>query len=174
MSETLEMSDIHALRAVTGWLELGNTAEAELELAAIPARRRQHPDVLETEWMVAAASRNWPRGLAVAELLVTVAPDRVNGWIHRAFSARRAPGGGLGRARELLLEAVERFPEESIIPYNLACYAAQLGDLDDARRRLETACQQAGSKARIQSMALADEDLLPLRAEIRRWKVKKR
>lgn len=173
MSEPLEMSDIHCLRAVSGWIELGSLVEAEVEFGRIPVQRRQHPEVLETEWLLTAARRDWTRSLAVADLLVEVAPDRANAWIHRAYAARRADGGGLTKAREILMEALPRFPDESVIPYNLACYAAQLGELDDARRWLETARQRGGS-AMIQSMAIADSDLLPLRKEIQRWKVKKR
>jgi Flp pilus assembly protein TadD len=173
MSEPLDMPDFHTLRAVSGWIELGNLAEAELELGRIPVRRRQQPDVLEAEWLLAAARRDWARALTVAERLVSLAPDRANAWIHSAYSARRTESGGLTYARLILLQALDRFPDESVIPYNLACYAAQLGELDDARRWLETARQRGGS-AMIQDMALADEDLLPLRAEIRRWKTKKR
>lgn len=173
MSEPLDLPDFHTLRAVSGWIELGNLAEAELELGRIPVRRRQQPDVLETEWLLTAARRDWTRSLAVADLLVATAPERANGWIHRAYAARRAEGGGLTRAREILMEALERFPDEAVIPYNLACYASQLGELDEARRWLETARQRGGS-AMIQAMAVADDDLLPLRREISRWKAKKR
>jgi Flp pilus assembly protein TadD len=172
MSDSLEMSDVHRLRAVSGWIDLGNLVEAELELGQIPARRRHHPDVLETEWLLTAARRDWNRSLTIAELLVSVAPDRPGGWIHRAFALRRAEGGGLTRAREVLLEAHARFPEEAVIPYNLACYAAQLGEIEDARRWLDTARQRGGTPL-IRDMALADSDLLPLREEIRKWKTKK-
>jgi Flp pilus assembly protein TadD len=171
MSDPLEMSDVHALRAVSGWIDLGNLVEAERELGQIPVQRRHHPDVLETEWLLTAARRDWNRSLTIAELLVAIAPGRPGAWIHRAFALRRADGGGLTRAREVLLEACDRFPDEAVIPYNLACYAAQLGELDDARRWLETARQRGGS-ALIQEMALADSDLLPLRDEIRKWKTK--
>lgn len=169
MSEPLEPSEIHTLRAVAGWLELGNPGEAELELGRIAAPRRQHPDVLEVDWLLTAARHDWNRALVVAELLVTLAPDRVQGWIHRAYATRRAEGGGLTQAREVLLPAHGLFPDESVIPYNLACYAAQLGELDEARRWLRDATRRGGSKM-IREMALGDADLRPLWAEIRQWK----
>ena len=78
---------------------------------------------------------------------------------------RRAPAGGLRPAREALLPAAEMFPEEPVIPYNLACYACQLERLEEARVWLRQA-MQIGEKKAIQQMALADEDLKPLWPEV--------
>jgi hypothetical protein len=55
-----------------------------------------------------------------------------------------------------------------VIPYNLACYACQLGDLDDARRWLERAVALR-SRADLRRLALNDHDLQPLWDEIRDW-----
>jgi hypothetical protein len=68
-------------------------------------------------------------------------------------------------AWDALLPAFEKFPGEPIIPYNLACYACQMGKLDDARLWLDRAMKIA-DKREIKLMALNDEDLKPLRAEI--------
>jgi hypothetical protein len=62
----------------------------------------------------------------------------------------------------LLNAVVFRFPGESVIPYNLACYACQLGEMDAARRWLAKAVQ-VGGRAMIRRMAQDDPDLLPLR-----------
>jgi hypothetical protein len=67
-----------------------------------------------------------------------------------------------------LLPAAKKFPDESVIPYNLSCYACQLNQLDIARHWLERAVI-AGKKEYIKKMALADDDLKPLWAEIREW-----
>ena len=40
------------------------------------------------------------------------------------------------KAKPVLLEAAKLFPDDSMIHYNLACYCAQLGQLDAAQEYL--------------------------------------
>jgi len=42
-------------------------------------------------------------------------------------------------AMEILLNAEVKFPREPAIPYNLACYYCQLGEIEKAKRYLEKA-----------------------------------
>ena len=79
---------------------------------------------------------------------------------------RRAPGGGLQAAWDALIPAVDRFPKEPTIPYNLACYACQLEKLDEARRWFQRALG-VGQKAKLKSMGASDPDLRPLWGEIK-------
>jgi hypothetical protein len=97
--------------------------------------------------------------------LLHAEPDRASGWLHQAYALRRVPEGGLQQAWEALLPAYEKFPQEATIPYNLSCYACQLGQLDDARQWLKRAVA-SGGKERIKHMALGDSDLEPLWGEI--------
>lgn len=163
----LEPPDSHYLSAALGWLELGAPAEAEAELGRLSAQAREHPDVLEVQWQVCAGLRRWEAALQVAELLLKKAPDRPTGWLHRAYAVRRAPGGGLHQAWEALRPAFDKFPKLPVVPYNLACYAAQLGRLDEAWDWLQKAVTAAGDKDSIKTMALADPDLEPLWDRIR-------
>ena len=158
----LEPPDTHHLSAALGWLELGNPVEAGEELARISASSLEHPDVLEIRWAVCAASKSWEAGLRAAELSVLKAPDRVSSWIHRAYALRRVKDGGLLPAFKALRPALEKFPNEPIIPYNLACYLAQLGDVEDAWEWLQKSFQAAGDAKQMKSMALSDKDLQPL------------
>lgn len=161
--------DAHHLLAALGWLELGLPADAGEEIARITPENIEHPDVLEVRWEICAAGRRWDTGLELAGRLLEVAPNRSSGWIHRAYALRRVPGGGLEKAWEALRPAFEKFPDVSIIPYNLACYAAQFGRLDDAWDWLQKAVTSAGKKERIQAMALVDSDLEALWPKIREW-----
>ena len=163
----LEPPDTHHVSAAIGWLELGNPAEAGEELARISGSALEHPDVLETRWAVCAAGRSWEAALDLAELLVVKSPERVTGWIHRAYALRRIKAGSLRRAWDALRPAFEKFPKETIIPYNLACYAAQMGRLDEAWEWLHKAMAAAESVNRIKQMALADPDLQPLLERIK-------
>jgi hypothetical protein len=164
----LQPPDAHFLMGAIGWLELGLATEADHELNRIAEAYQQHPDVLEIRWQVCAAQRDWAKGLAIASALVAAAPERDAGWIHRAYSLRRAPGGGLQQAWDALRPAFERFPENPLIPYNLACYAAQSGNLEEAWDWLNKAMNAATDPNSIQTMALADEDLKPIWDRIRK------
>lgn len=163
----LQPPDTHHLSAALGWLELGNPVEAEAELGRLSPQGRDHPDALEVRWQVCAGLNRWDAALAVAARLLKKAPDRPSGWLHRAYAIRRASGGGLQQAWEALRPAFDKFPKLPVVPYNLACYAAQLGRLDEAWDWLQKAVQAAGAKDSIKSMALADPDLEPLWDRVR-------
>ena len=160
------MPDAHYWSAAIGWLELGNLAEARAELGHISPAGRNHPDVLEVRWLVCAEQQRWEEALDVARTLLAVAPKRSSGWLHQAYALRRVPQGSLQQAWDALLPAYEKFPKESTIPYNLACYACQMDQLDTARTWFKRALA-IGGKERIQTMALADPDLKPLWGEIK-------
>jgi hypothetical protein len=164
--QELEPSDIHHLNAALGWLGLNAPADARAELDAIAPAQQSHPAVLEARWLICAHENNWREGLAVAERELAAAPDDSSGWLHHAYALRRVPDGGLEPAWNALLPAAEKFPEESVIPYNLACYACQRGQLDTARGWLKRAIK-TGGKNEVQKMALADDDLKPLWDEIK-------
>jgi tetratricopeptide (TPR) repeat protein len=158
--------DSHRLSAATGWMELGNRAEALAELDAISPDNQQHPFVLDVRWMLLAEGNQWEAALDIAEKLVSCAPDIAAGWLHRAYALRRVPQGGLEKAWHALRPAADKFPKESTVFYNLSCYACQMNKLDDARQWFRRAIK-AGEKEHIKRMALADSDLEPMWGEIR-------
>jgi hypothetical protein len=128
----------------------------------------EHPAVLETKWLICAAEKNWSAALGVARSILKGAPERSVGWLHQAYALRRVPDGGLQAAWDALRPAADQFPKEPTIPYNLSCYACQMGQLDEARKWLERALA-IGSHSSIKAMALADSDLEPLWTEIKEW-----
>ncbi|HEX4645180.1 MAG TPA: tetratricopeptide repeat protein [Verrucomicrobiae bacterium] len=129
----LEPPDVHHLRAALGWLELGDEGEAKTELEQVAPALLNHPDVLELRWQILAQAKDWDGSLGIAVEIVKQVPERLFGWLHRAYSIRRASGGGLKLALDALRPALERFPKEPVIPYNLACYTCQMGDVAEAR-----------------------------------------
>ncbi len=162
----LEPPDTWYVSGALGWLGLGNAAEAEAELGQVRPAQRQHPDVLEVQWLICADQQKWADGLQVARGLVQAAPERVSGWLHQAYALRRVPGGGVQQAWDALLPVYPKFPKEPIVPYNLSCYACQLGQLDAARVWLKRAFAM-GDKEDLRDQALADPDLEPLWEELR-------
>ncbi len=160
--EPLEPPESHFLSAALGWVGLRNLREAKAELEQISPARRRHPDVLEVRWSICAQEENWTEALQVARELLHAAPERASGWLHQAYALRRVPDGGLKPAWEALLPAFDKFAKEPLIPFNLACYACQLGDLAAARTWLKRAAALGGS-TEVKALAFSDPDLEPLR-----------
>lgn len=156
----------HYVSAASGWLDLGNPGEAAAELNRIPFPQRGHPEVLDMWWRVHAARKRWEEALTVARILLRGCPDEPQGWVDQAFALhemRRTL-----EAWQALLPAAKKFPDNHIIPYNLACYASRLGNQIEAKRWLDKAAAVAGKEA-IQKMALQDQDLKALWETVRRW-----
>ncbi len=160
---TLSRSTLFQLRAAEGWIELGSPAEGLLELEVIAEAERDRLPVLEMFWRVYAEWHKWQPAFEVATRLVERYPETVTGWIDRAYALRRVKGGGLAPAFEALLPALKRFPLEPVIPYNLACYCAQMEKVIEARDWLEQA-MVIGDRKVLRKMALGDPDLEPLKA----------
>jgi tetratricopeptide (TPR) repeat protein len=120
---------------------------------------RSHPDVLELQWQLNAQAKNWEGCVDVAETSIQSTPERPEPWIHRSFALHELKR--TQEALEKLLPVAEKFQEVWTIPYNLACYCAQLGRLADAKAWFakasaldDEASHRAGSD---------DPDLKPLR-----------
>ena len=164
--DELRYPDLHHARAAEGWLELGDTLEAARELQELSEQGRAHPDVLEICWRLHAVRADWESALGVARILTRQFPERATGWIHQSFclhELKRTP-----EAMQLLLPVVERFPDESTIPYNLACYACQIGDLASAKAWLAKAARKRGRQS-VREMGMDDPDLVPLREYLQGW-----
>lgn len=147
-----------SLQAAWGWLGLGLPAEARSELATLPSAHATHRDVAVCRLAIAVQETAWAEVRDWAEHLVTLEPDELQWTISLAYATRRACS--LPEAESILRAARSRFPREPVIPYNLACYAAQLGRLDEARTLLVEAIAIDDS---VIDLAAQDPDLLPLR-----------
>lgn len=152
------------LSAALGWIELGLKGEARHELNQLE-HCREHPDVIETWWKLLSEEQDWTAALSCAKRLLQAAPDRSSAWISYSFALHE-----LKRTREAfehLHSVANRFSDQFIIPFNLACYQCQLGDHTEAMRWLRRAASIADPRS-IRSMALEDPDLAPLREQVSR------
>jgi tetratricopeptide (TPR) repeat protein len=157
--ETLSHLDRMYLDAAQGWLGLGNPAEAAAELDRIAPELLEHPEILEVRWQLAVQLKRWEEGLEVAEILCREVPESAFGWIHRSYCLHE-----LNRtedAWDTLLPMAGRFPYEWLVCYNLACYACQMGRLEEARNWLQRA-RDLGETEEIDRLASSDTDLIPL------------
>lgn len=159
----LQPPDTHHLSAAEGWLELGNPREAMAELDRLTDAAQGRVEVLAVRWGILARFKLWQESVVVAARIIELAPDEVFGWIHRSYALHELKR--TQEARDLLLPAVENFPKVETIPYNLACYECQLGNLTAARSWLLRALKRS-DPAELKARALEDVDLKPLWSEI--------
>ena len=158
--QSLEPPDSHYLIAAYGWIELGNFREATAELEQIHAALRRHPEVLQARWMIHAGLKDWETCVEIARETIAAAADSPAGWINQSnalYYLKRTQ-----EAYDRLVPATKLFPGDYMVPYNLACYACQLGRLEEAAELLKHAMSVAKG-FNIRKMALSDPDLTPLR-----------
>jgi predicted Zn-dependent protease len=155
----LEPPDSHHLSAAEGWLLLGNHREANDELKRITLQARFHPDVLLVRWEIYARDQHWEFAHTIAHGMVALTPDEPVGWINRSFALHQ-----MKRTQEAwrsLLPAARKFPNNPTVAYNLACYACQLGLLEESSKWLQKAIA-TGDAEKIKTLARQDPDLEPL------------
>jgi predicted Zn-dependent protease len=157
------LADTRYLDAAQGWLGLGDWHSAQQELESISGPMQNHPDVLRVRWLVYAAATKWDLAAEAARALCLAAPESAFGFVHLAYALHEQKQ--TREAWNVLLPVVDKFPDEFIIRYNLACYACQLGDLTEAWRWLQQAVT-LGGKPRVKKMAQRDRDLEPMRERI--------
>lgn len=152
-------SEKMVLRAAEGWLELGDWRSAEEELSRIRPELQDHVSLLKLRIEITSAAKDWERVVELAGLLIGHVPGESTGYLRRAFALHE-----LRRTREAwdtLLPVAGKFLDEWIVPYNLACYAAQLGDLEVSRKWLDRAFKLGDAKT-LKLEAKRDPDLAPL------------
>jgi predicted Zn-dependent protease len=160
-------TNMRYLEAAQGWLGLRNWREAKVELANIPTELQSHPDVLQVRWAIHAAAKEWESAVEVAEAVRQAKPDSPFGFVHLAYALHEMKR--TKEAQDVLLTVLDKFRDEFIIRYNLACYACQLGDGEGAWRWLEKSMALTDPDE-VKRMALNDPDLEPLRTRIKkRW-----
>ena len=153
----LEPPDRQHCQAAVGYIELGMLLEANAELEEIDPFNRAAPEVLAARIAIYHGLKKWELMRQVARRLADFQPNDIQWTISLAYATRRAIS--IEAAKEILLNAEPKFPKETVIKYNLACYECQLGDLEAARNYLKSAFE---IEPNWRMMALEDEDLKPL------------
>ena len=135
-----------------------NLLKANEEPERITPQNKARPDVLEVRWRICAKTGKWDECVDIAGAIIKLDPKRPFGWIHRSFALQE-----LKRTQEAfdqLLPGADRFPTLWLIPYNLACYCAQLGKLEECEGWFKKA--MAIDDLTVQRTAIDDPDLKPL------------
>jgi len=154
----LKHPDSFHLEAAEGWLELGDWLSADGELDLITPQLRAHPSVLVVRAMIYFKAKNWIGLIEISETLTKMLPKQSQGWIHRSFALHELKK--TQEAFDRLAPVADRFPKEWIVPYNLACYAAQLGNIQESEAWFKKA--MAIDEHTVKRSAIDDPDLDPL------------
>jgi Tfp pilus assembly protein PilF len=145
------------LQPAIGYLQLGMMEEANEVVEALPPEAKTEKMVLGLQVEIYRETSSWQRMREVAGFLTHEWPGDSQHWISFAYATRRCRS--ITEAEIILLKAVKLHPMEPMIHFNLACYAAQSGELAAARERL---AQAELLDPGIRAMALNDPDLDPL------------
>ena len=153
----LEHPDRQYCQAAAGYMQLGMLLEANAELDQIDPFNRAAPEVLAVRIAIYQRLEKWELMQELAKRLADFQPDDVQWTISLAYATRRADS--IHDAKEILLNAEPKFPNEATIKYNLACYFCQTGDIKTAKSYLKKAFE---IDLNLRVAALEDEDLKPL------------
>lgn len=142
---------------------LGNPAEALREFEQISPKARHSQAGLVTLWDIQAHMKDWDSAVATSDRLIELYDRQPDGYIKRAYALHELKRSQ--EAWETLEPVSELFSDNWLIPYNLACYAAQLGRPVDALRCFRRALK-TGNERELREMAMTDPDLEPIRPRI--------
>ena len=159
---TLSDPDDLRVKAARACLENSAWTDAKAELDQISFEGRNHPDVLDSRWVLAAKTGQWKEALSVSEQLCYRYPEHAEGWIFRATSFVEL--SQYADAYQVLRQGQERFPHDETIAYDLACVCCALARLDEALNWIRKSIEIGGADSK--RCALEDGDLKPIATQI--------
>ena len=145
------------LQPFYGYLGLQMFADANDELENLCPEVKTHPVVLLARLELLMEMERWDDGIVLGESLCRLWPEEYEFWFKAAYCLH-AEKRTL-EAKKTLLSAPLPIRDTALYSYNLACYEAQLGELDTAKVLLD-ACFRKDKCFRLD--ALEDSDLEPL------------
>ncbi len=122
------------LSYANGYRELGMFKESLEELSRLPEQLATRIQTLQMKLAIYFDAKDWHAAECTAKEITMREPNDPGHFVNLAFATRRSKS--IQDANAILLSTVERFPNESIVHYNLACYACMEGDLETAKDRL--------------------------------------
>jgi Flp pilus assembly protein TadD len=147
------------IQAACGYAELGMMRQSLAELNAVEPELQNRPEVLHLRLHHLMLRKSWARALRVSQQLCRVAPKCSTGFLHAGFCLHQL--GKTAAAKKLLLSGPEALRKEPIYYYNMGCYEALLGNLQDAQAHLRISFKMDTS---FRELAKIDPDLKSIQA----------
>jgi tetratricopeptide (TPR) repeat protein len=122
------------LLAAQGYLELGMAEDTLAELAALPASALARLDALHLRLGAHMHLRHWETALEISRRLCESHPEETSGFIHAAFCLHELHR--TSEAKRVLLSGPASLLREATYYYNLGCYDAALGNVEEAQAHL--------------------------------------
>ena len=148
------MSFERSLLSAQGYIELEMPDEALREIDSISPKDQLREEVLQMRLFIVMRAKRWEQALSVCARLRATSPKGVTGYIHGAFCLHEM--GRTIEAKQLLVEGPRSLLLEATYHYNLGCYDAVLGNLNEAARHLERSFQM---DRKFREIAKYDPDL---------------
>ncbi len=142
------------VQAACGYAELGMFRESLAELDAIPARWQKRPEVLHLRLHHQMRRQRWGHALRISQMLCRAAPDCGTGFLHAGFCLHRL--GRTEEAKNLLAMGPVALLKDPVYYYNMGCYDALLGNVEQAAKHLKISFRMDSS---FREIARHDPDL---------------
>jgi hypothetical protein len=157
MSSTDQFVFIRRVRAAHGYVELGMTDEAFGELEKLPAEVQDRLEVVLVRMEILRQEERWAEGAVLGKSALSHHSACGELYLIAAYAVRRHQG--IEQAKAVLLSGESVLAKDAMFHFNIACYECQLGDLESAKVRLETAF---ALDAKYRRVGREDPDLQPL------------
>jgi hypothetical protein len=157
----LSLQDIRHLEAAEGWLERGDYSNCFDELLRIDNRDDARVDALR--WRLYNDSRQHVMAASLALIIQRRYPGQFAGYIWRSLSLEKL--GCYQEAYENLKPVAFEFSETGLVPFFLAVFACELGNLREAEEWLAIAFEAPDARE-LNLRALEEKSLEPLRRKI--------
>jgi len=131
------MSFQQVLQQAEGWIELGLGADALELLQGLAPRERFRPAALEIKLEAEMSREQWNQAADTARLLCVKLPHRPDYFLRAARCLHAT--GDTQAAKDWLMSGPRELIRSSIFHYHMGCYAAALGEAQEARRFLARA-----------------------------------
>jgi predicted Zn-dependent protease len=149
------------IRAAEGYADLGMLDDALAELDELDPNEQDHLETLRMRVEIVLRKRDWRSALRFSLRACQLYPNEPSGFIHAAFCLHEV--GRTQEAKQTLLDGPAKLLDEPVYYYNLGCYDAVLGNLDQAKAYLRASFRLDKS---FRDMAKNDPDLERIRDEL--------
>ncbi len=154
------MSFDQMVRMAEGYSELGMFDDALEQLDQLGVEFQDQFVVLRMRVDILLRKQEWKKALALSLRICSIHADEPYGYVHAAFCLHEF--GRTAEAKQTLLDGPACLLDEAVYYYNLACYDAILGNLEQAKVYLHASFRLDKS---FRELAKSDPDLKLIRDE---------